>query len=206
MRSRLGSGHLTPVTLPRPLGTDGAQPDLAASASTVTVLNTLRPSTRSDAAEFETSSDDGAVWRSVTAPCERELGGQLSVADGSTWAMCATGLEAQAFRLGPDSTAAHPAFGRSLSNESLITGVTDTSATISTVGNRVLWTSNSGRSWRRSQLPNRNRYWYLSDETFPSASAGYAIDSGPHHATILHTSNRGRTWTVLPLPTLAAAR
>lgn len=194
MRSPVGARTFTTVALPRGLGHRGAEPDLAADAATVAVLNTLRPNAANDSTVVEQSRDDGTEWTILNGPCFRDLGGQLAVGGQTIWSVCPTGSLAIAYHsAGAKFVPLRPG-DRDLFNGTQITGVDATGAIVSTIANRVYWTDDLGTRWHRAQIPNHSRSWLLTDARFPTRTTGYAIDSGPTRADLLRTDDGGRSW------------
>jgi hypothetical protein len=203
LRAPLSSGRFRSVTLPRPLGRTGAPSALAASGRTVAVLNARRPSTTNDSAILSLSTDDGDTWQDSTSPCLRDLGGHLTVAAGSVWSLCPTGSLAGVYRFNGRTFLPQPGPAGVLSSFSSITAAGRRGAVLSTVQDRVSYTTDNGTKWRRSRLEASHRFWSVGEMTFPSATVGYATNIGPRTATYLRSTNGGRSWTRLRSPAIA---
>jgi photosystem II stability/assembly factor-like uncharacterized protein len=85
-----------------------------------------------------------------------------------------------------------------LTNSAQFIAFSPASAVESVAENQAYWTDDSGHTWHRSRLPSHNRSAFLAGASILNARSAFAIDGLPRSATILRTTNAGRSWSALP--------
>jgi hypothetical protein len=203
VRSPVSADTWTGTALPfRP---DGPIVDLAAHGTSVWLLGTPAGRQRSRRDELARSTDGGRTFVTGPGPCYPGLGGELAPTSGNAvWAMCPTGMLAQAWR----STDAGVSFTRlntpPLANSAVVAPASRDSAVLARdgAGARLLRTTDGGTVWKSPRTPRRAKPFLWIG--FTDARVGAALVQGGYDASakvaiqaLWRTTDGGATWSIV---------
>jgi photosystem II stability/assembly factor-like uncharacterized protein len=150
----------------------------------------------------------GSSFSTFTSPCFSGLGGTIEATSSDVlWAVCPTGMEAQAFR----STDGGAEWGTlnvgSLENSALLAPASDTAAVIEpSAQGQFLRTSDGGSTWQSVYPSGSGNFWWswagFTDSSTGSAlrtesnpPAGWPFPNGPSPEQLWRSSDGGVTWS-----------
>jgi len=150
----------------------------------------------------------GSSFTTYTSPCFSGLGGTVQATSANVlWAVCPTGMEAQAFRSTDGGAQWSTLAVGELDNSALLAPVSDTAAVIEpSAQGEFLRTSNGGSTWQTVYPSGDGTFWWswagFTDSSTGSAlrtenntPAGWPFPNGPSPEQLWRSSNGGTTWT-----------
>ncbi len=197
-RSSTASNSWTSSSLPSLSSGPGLA--LAALGNQVWVIGTGAGATAG--AELAHSTDRGAAFEVGPGPCVPGLGGQIQAAAPQViWAVCPTGMLAQALRsVDAGSSFQVLATGELANGAELAAASGDDAVLAPNQGmTALLRTADGGRSWSRAKTPGGAGEVIALD--FASSSEAAALISSASGRTRLWLSrDGGAVWSVVPVP------
>ncbi|HTW08053.1 MAG TPA: hypothetical protein VME46_11105 [Acidimicrobiales bacterium] len=158
------------------------------------------------------SSSSGSSFTSVSSPCFAGFGGQLQATSAEVvWALCPTGMMAEALRSTDGGATWHNLSSGSSSaaaefeNSALLAPANDTTALLGPASQgKLLRTTDGGVTWQDVSTPATG-YWSWMGFTDPSTGsallqlssvpAGWPWPNGPFPEQLWRTSDGGSTWS-----------
>lgn len=150
----------------------------------------------------------GNSFTTYASPCYAGLGGTIEATSADVlWAVCPTGMEAQAFRSTDGGAQWSTLAVGELDNSALIAPASDTAAVIEpSAQGQFLRTSNGGATWQTVYSAGNGSYWWSwagftdSDtgsalRTDSNAPADWPFPNGPSPEQLFRSSNGGTTWS-----------
>jgi hypothetical protein len=204
-RSLVTSDQWTALTVPVPSGVD--------QLATMTVhgsdlwFSLTTPATQANQL-LVAGTGSGSKFTTDKSPCSSGLGGTVQASSADVlWAVCPTGMMAQAFRStdGGADWATLPV--SDLENSALMAPASDTSAVLEpSEQGQLLRTTNGGSSWQSASTSASGGYswsWIgFTDPTTGSAlqetattPTGWPWPRGPYPEQLWRTSDGGLTWS-----------
>jgi hypothetical protein len=205
-RSPVGSDQWEAITVP---GVSGGVDQLA----TMTVHGTdlwfsLTASLSQAHQVLVAGSGSGSSFATYASPCFSGLGGTLQASSSDViWAVCPTGMEAQAFRSTDGGAQWSTLNLGSLENSALLAPASDTSAVIEpNAQGQFLRTADGGTSWQSVYPSGSGDFWWswagFTDSSTGSAlrtegnpPAGWPFPNGPSPEQLWRSSDGGTTWS-----------
>lgn len=183
--------HVTPL----PFAAADSLVALAAHGRDVWLLGSR--GNRSSAREvLARSSAGGATFTVGAAPCTAGLGGQLLPASATAlWAVCPTGMMAQAWRSTDGGATFANLRGLQLVNSAQLAPASSTTAVVAGngAGSPLLRTVDAGRTWTRAAVPVRPLVVQWVGFTDPRVGA--AIVSTATGTELWRTTDAGASWS-----------
>jgi photosystem II stability/assembly factor-like uncharacterized protein len=205
-RSPVGSDQWVAITVP---GVSGGIDQLA----TMTVHGTdlwfsMTASLNQAHQVLVAGTGSGGSFSTYSSPCFSGLGGTLEATSAQVvWAVCPTGMEAQAFRSTDGGAQWSTLNVGSLENSALLAPASDTSAVIEpNAQGQFLRTSNGGATWQSVYPSGNGSFWWnwagFTDNNTGSAlrtesnsPAGWPFPNGPSPEQLWRSSDGGTTWS-----------
>jgi hypothetical protein len=150
----------------------------------------------------------GSSFTTYASPCFPGLGGNIQATSADVlWAVCPTGMEAEAFRSTDGGAQWSTLAVGELDNSALIAPASDTSAVIEpSAQGEFLRTSDGGTTWQTVYPSGDGDFWWswagFTDSSTGSAlrtdnnpPAGWPFPNGPSPEQLYRSSDGGTTWT-----------
>jgi hypothetical protein len=204
-RSPVASEQWTSVAVPVPAGAD----DLVAMTvhgSDLWLSVTASPTSANQLLVSGTVS--GSSFTTGTSPCFSGLGGTVEATSSQVlWAVCPTGMMAQAFRSTDGGAQWTTLQVGELENSALLAPASDTAAVIEpSAQGQLLRTANGGATWQSVYPSGGGNFWWswagftdsntgsaLRSES--SAPAGWPYPNGPFPQQLWRSLDGGMTWS-----------
>lgn len=205
-RSPVGSEQWSALTVP---GVSGGVDDLATMTVHGTSLWFSVTSSLNQAHQvLVAGSGSGSSFASYASPCFSGLGGTIQATSADVlWAVCPTGMEAQAFR-STDGGAQWTTLNVSeLDNSALLAPASDSAAVLEpSAQGQFLRTTNGGATWESVYPSGSGDFWWswagFTDSNTGSAlrtesnpPAGWPFPNGPAPQQLFRSSDGGMTWS-----------
>jgi hypothetical protein len=205
-RSPVGSDEWAALTVP---GVSGGVDQLA----TMTVHGTdlwfsMTASLNQAHQVLVAATGSGSSFVTYASPCFSGLGGTLEATSSQVvWAVCPTGMEAQAFRSTDGGARWSTLNVGPLENSALMAPASDTSAVIEpNAQGQFLRTSDGGAKWQSVYPSSDGSFWWswagFTDSstgsalrTESNAPAGWPFPNGPSPEELWRSSDGGMTWS-----------
>ena len=150
----------------------------------------------------------GSSFKTYTSPCSSGLGGTLEASSSQVlWAVCPTGMMAQAFRSTDGGAEWSTLPVGELDNSALLAPASDTSAVIEpSAQGQFLRTGDGGATWQTVYPSSSGDFWWswagFTDSSTGSAlrtesnpPAGWPFPNGPSPQQLWRSSDGGMTWS-----------
>jgi photosystem II stability/assembly factor-like uncharacterized protein len=205
-RSPVGSDQWSALTVP---GVSGGIDQLA----TMTVHGTnlwfsLTSSLNQAHQVLVAATGSGGSFATYASPCFSGLGGNIQASSsGVLWAVCPTGMEAQAFRSTDGGAKWSTLNVGELENSALLAPASDTSAVLEpSAQGQFLRTDDGGASWQSVYPSSSGSFWWswagFTDSNTGSAlrtesnpPPGWPFPNGPSPQQLWRSSDGGMTWS-----------
>jgi hypothetical protein len=203
-RSPVGTDAWSAHSVPFPAGIDPVA-DMAVWGPDLWISVTTPANTPNQLLAM--STDSGEQFATGSSPCFSGLGGRIEAASASVlWAVCPTGMEAQALRSVDGGahwsglSTGKATAGAGLANSALLAPASGTVALLEPGPNgELLRTTDGGASWAPVSFPSGAGSWF-SWIGFTDASTGSALRvvpnaQGSSSYQLWRTSDGGATWS-----------
>jgi photosystem II stability/assembly factor-like uncharacterized protein len=205
-RSPVGSDQWSALTVP---GLSGGVDQLA----TMTVHGTnlwfsLTSSLNQAHQVLVAATGSGSSFATYASPCFSGLGGSIQASSSDVlWAVCPTGMEAQAFRSADGGAKWSTLDVGELENSALLAPASDSSAVLEpSAQGQFLRTDDGGATWHSVYPSSSGDFWWswagFTDSNIGSAlrtesnpPAGWPFPNGPSPQQLWRSSDGGMTWS-----------
>ncbi len=149
----------------------------------------------------------GAQFSTYQSPCFSGLGGSIEASSADVlWAMCPTGMMAEAFRSSDGGSQWEPLSAGQLENSALLAPASDTTAIIQPAEQgELLRTDDGGATWQTVPAAGTSGSWW-SWIGFTDGATGSGLDqsdapanwpwpNGPYPEQLWRTDDGGNTWS-----------
>jgi photosystem II stability/assembly factor-like uncharacterized protein len=204
-RSPVGSDQWTSVTVPVPSGADSL---VAMTVHGTDLWFSVTASPTSANQLLVTGTVSGSSFTTDKSPCFSGLGGNIQASSSQVlWAVCPTGMMAQAFRSTDGGAQWSTLPVGELENSALMAPASDTTAVIEpSAQGQLLRTSDGGATWQSVFPSGGGQFWWSwagftdSDtgsalRSQSSAPSGWPYPNGPFPQQLYRSLNGGMTWS-----------
>jgi photosystem II stability/assembly factor-like uncharacterized protein len=205
-RSPVGSDQWSALTVP---GVSGGVDDLATMTVHGTSLWFSVTSSLNQAHQLLVAgSGSGSSFATYASPCFSGLGGTIQATSADVlWAVCPTGMEAQAFRSTDGGAQWTTLNVTELENSALLAPASDTAAVLEpSAQGQFLRTADGGATWQSVYPSGSGDFWWswagFTDSNTGSAlraqsnpPAGWPFPNGPAPQQLFRSSDGGMTWS-----------
>ena len=203
-RSPAASDHWTALTVPVPSG--------VTQTATMTVHGTnLWFSLTTEATQSNqllvAGKGSGASFSTYQSPCFAGLAGTIQATSASVlWAVCPTGMMAEAFRSTDGGAHWQPlSASGEIENSALLAPASDTSAVLQPSSGQLKRTADGGTSWQTVPGAPSGGFWSWIGFTDSTTGSGLLVEAnipanwpwpkGPSPEELWRTSDGGATWS-----------
>ncbi|MGC8627195.1 MAG: hypothetical protein ACP5VR_06475 [Acidimicrobiales bacterium] len=203
-RSPVSTDTWAALAVPVPANIDPVV-DMATRGSDIWISVTTSANTPNQLLVSSTNSGDS--FTTATSPCYAGLGGTIEPSAGNVlWAVCPTGMEAQAFRSTDGGVHWEPletggaTGGAVLANSALLAPASATTAILEPGPNgQLLRTTDGGATWATVSTPMAGDYWFawigFTDPSTASALRVVQSANGSSTEQLWRSTDGGATWT-----------
>lgn len=203
-RSPVSTDAWVPLAVPVPGDIDPVV-DMATRGTDIWVSVTTSANTPNQLLVSSTNSGDS--FTTGSSPCYAGLGGRIEPSPGNVlWAVCPTGMEAQAFRSTDGGANWAPletggtTGGAVLANSAVLAPASATSAILEPGPNgQLLRTTDGGRTWATVNTALAGDYWFawigFTDSSTASALRVVQSANGSSTEQLWRSTDGGATWT-----------
>ncbi len=203
-RSPVSSEQWSALTVPVPAGTDQVA---AMTVHGSDLWFSLTTSASQADQLMVASTDGGAHFATSPSPCFAGLGGSIEASSADVlWAMCPTGMMAEAFRSTDGGSRWEALSAGELENSALLSPASDTTAVIQPAEQgELLRTDDGGVTWQPVASAGASGSWW-SWIGFTDAGTGSGLEqsdapanwpwpNGPYPEQLWRTGDGGSTWS-----------